>query len=513
MRENKIKTLKLHPQDNILIVVDENGLRCGEKIPSHEFCAKSAIPMGHKVADRAIHQGESILKFNHIIGVATQFISAGDYVHTHNVAMPKQQELLADPLASSANASIITDLSSFFMGYKRTGGRAGIRNYILVVATVNCSSTVVKRVCQYFKQIDLSEKNIDGVIPVTHSMGCAQAIDGLNYRTLNNTLAGWTHHPNVVGTLFIGLGCEGTTYQSIKKQAVLLGYQSISPELHFCIQDKGGTQAAINFGIEQIERLIDKLPKFKREKLPAKELALALNCGGSDAFSSLTANPALGVASDLLISEHGSSILSEIPECHGAEELLLERTSNPSIKKKLIDLFNWWRSYAKKHSIDFNDNLSPGNIKGGITTIIEKSLGAISKGGRASINDVIDYAFPIPPTGFALMNTPGFDPVSVTGLVAGGCNIVCFTTGRGSVYGCSIAPTIKIATNSTLFEKMKEDMDFDAGTIISQEKNIETVGRDLYQFILDTASGMKTKSELLHLGWDEFIPWNRGETL
>ncbi|MFN8790923.1 MAG: UxaA family hydrolase [Bdellovibrionales bacterium] len=509
------KVLRLHPADNIAVVVSDLGLGPDDNLATEWGPLKpvSRIPKGHKVALAAVKKGQPILKFNHVIGVANEDISIGSHVHVHNVVMPSAGEAINYDRLHLKSHNNLSGLPSTFKGYRRRHGRAGTRNFIAVVATVNCSATVVKAICQHFRHLDLSKKGIDGVIPITHSMGCAQAIGGLNYTTLNNTIAGWTHHPNVVANLYIGLGCEGTTYTSIKKQVSELGLQSSPLEKDFRIQDVGGTQSAIKAGIKFVEELIDALPIYSREELPIEHLALALNCGGSDAFSSLTANPALGIASDILTHSKATSVLAEIPECHGAEYLLTERAVHESVKNKLNDTFEWWQRYSKVHKVELNNNLSPGNIEGGITTIIEKSLGAVSKGGSAPLADVVDYAHPVPTSGFALMNTPGFDPVSVTGLVAGGCNIVCFTTGRGSVYGCSIAPTVKVSTNTALYKRMPDDIDFDAGTIISEGASVESVGRELFKFLLKIASGEKTKSEQLHLGWEEFTPWPIGETL
>lgn len=487
------KYIKLHPHDNVAVCLSNEEI----------------IPFGHKFAVSDILEGSIIYKFGHAIGRASKYIKKDDHVHIHNVAMLEGIAIEKIERISNKNYE---NIPKTFLGYKRESGRAGIRNYIAVIATVNCSASVVKAICQHFRNIDLSEKNIDGVVPITHTAGCAQAIGGLNFNVLNKTIAGWAMHPNVVANLYIGLGCEGTTYNTIKKteKEFFLGTAKI--ERSFGIQDIGGTSLAIKKGIEEINSIISELPRFERVPLPISEIGLALNCGGSDAFSSLTANPALGIASDILVSAGGASVLAEIPECHGAESILYSKAINDSVRNKLDNVFDWWQKYSKLHSVSLNNNLSPGNIAGGITTILEKSLGAVSKGGSSDLVDVVGYSEKIPSQGFALMNTPGFDPVSVTGLVAGGCNIVCFTTGRGSVYGCSIAPTIKISTNNQLFEKMKDDMDFNAGSILDG-KNLNDIGEDLLGLIIEVASGKKVKSELLHLGWEEFTPWPIGETL
>lgn len=510
--QDSVKVIKLNEKDNVAVVVSNEGISAGAPISTlGGLKPNSSIPSGHKLALKHIKAGDLIVKFGHAIGQASKDISAGDHVHVHNVVMPSTH-LKNEQSTQTRDYTQFKDVPKVFNGYKRSAGRPGIRNYIAVIATVNCSSTVVKAICQHFKSVDLSKKNIDGVIPITHSAGCAQAIGGLNFSVLNKTIAGWASHPNVVANLFIGLGCEGTTYETIQEASRNLNTDSGKPERHFRIQDVGGTSAAIREGIKLVEELLSQLPKFERTPMPISGIGLALNCGGSDAYSSLTANPSLGVASDILVSNDATSVLAEIPECHGAEELLANRAQSEKVVHKLNAVFDWWKNYSERHNVNLNNNLSPGNIAGGITTIIEKSLGAVSKGGTEPLADVVGYSEQIPNKGFVLMNTPGFDPVSVTGLVAGGCNIVCFTTGRGSVYGCSIAPTIKISTNTPLYNRMQDDIDFNAGEVISGA-TIEKTGLELMKFIVQVANGNKTKSEINNLGWEEFTPWPIGETL
>lgn len=504
----------LNPSDNVVVVTQTDGLPKGYELnKSKGLKTETPVPHGHKVSIGLIEKGSAVVKFGHVIGVAKRDIKAGEHVHIHNTEMPPV-ELLRN--AAEAHKKVyfqsLENTEATFMGYPRTSGRAGTRNYLVVAATVNCSASVVKAVCQKFSKSELKKKGIDGLVPITHGAGCAQAIGGLSYETLNKTIAGWIFHPNVVGAVVIGLGCEGTTFNSILEFQQRLHLKNSIPVESLGIQESGGTSKTIELGVAAVERVLAKLDSFSRTPIPVSQLGLALNCGGSDAFSSITANPALGVASDILVSKGGTVALAEIPECHGAEDLLLERASSSDVKRSLIETFDWWNKYSKRHSVSLNENLSPGNIAGGITTIIEKSLGAVAKAGHSALNEVVNYSEPFTKSGFILMNTPGFDPVSVTGLVAGGCNIVAFTTGRGSVYGCGIAPTIKIATTSELFQKMSGDMDFDAGTLL-QSESLEQVGLNLYQLVVDVASGRETCSELLGMGHEEFVPWAIGETL
>jgi altronate hydrolase len=506
--------LQLSPIDNVAVNAFVGELPAGTLVTlprQQSFALRSSLPKGHKVAISNIRAGEPVIKFGHVIGVATSDILIGGHVHVHNVAMPDSVSANARNAWSHPASSVTQkDLPGTFNGYLRRDGSAGIRNYVVVVASVNCSASVVKAVCRHFQGQDLG--TIHAVVPITHASGCAQAINGTGYELLNKTIGGWIYHPNVVAALVIGLGCEGTTFESIAASATERSLYGMTPVETFNIQQVGGTAQAIEEGIRRVHAILDQLPRFERTPLPVSLLRLALNCGGSDGFSSLTANPVVGVVSDILINQGGAVALGEIPECTGTEENLSLRCTNPEVLAKLKSTFAWWRQHAAIHHISLNENLAPGNIAGGITTIIEKSLGAVAKGGTGTLDGVIGYAAPITKPGLSLMNTPGFDPVSVTGLVAGGCQLVAFTTGRGSVYGCAIAPTVKISTTTALFERMSGDMDFDAGGVL-QEGTPEASGQALYQRLVDVASGRQTCSELLGIGWEEFTPWPIGETL
>lgn len=503
----------LHNADNVAVVTTPEGLAAGVTLPlPTPLTAVDAIPSGHKVATNRIAQGAPVRKFGHVIGVATQAIDRGQHVHVHNVAMPPTALVNEGGGIESHAVASVANLPQIFQGYKRLHGRAGVRNYVVVVSSVNCSATVVKAVCRRFGGDDLRRRGVDGVVPVTHQSGCAQAMGGLSHQVLNRTLAGWMFHPNVVGAVVIGLGCEGTTAKTIFAARDAMGLVQDIPVETLTIQDVGGTAAAIEAGTQAVQRVLASLPTFQRQALPVSQLNLALNCGGSDAFSSLTANPVLGLVSDMLAQLHGTVALAEIPECTGAEDLLYSRITQESVRVRLQETFAWWDDYAQRQKVELNNNLAPGNIAGGITTIVEKSLGAVAKSGSTALTEVVGYAHPIHEAGFTLMNTPGFDPVSVTGLVAGGCNMVAFTTGRGSVYGCAIAPTLKIATTTELFKRMASDMDVDAGRVLA-DGTLTGVAQDLYRFVIEVASGKPTCSELLGLGWEEFVPWPIAETL
>lgn len=506
-----IKCMILHPKDNIGLLVSSNSKQ-GQiiEVSKKRVKLKKAIPQGHKVAIRKIKYKEPIVKFGQVIGISKKDILPGEHVHIHNIEFSRGVQF-SGKYSTPRRANFYKSRKSLpasFKGFLRGDGRAGIRNYIVVASTVNCSATVVKEITDYFRSKDFTKQGIDGIIPITHLCGCAQAIDGYGYKILNRTISGWLDHPNVVASLVIGLGCEVVTLRSLMAG---LNSKHMSVEC-LNIQEVGGTKKTIKLGIERLKRLLRNLPEFRRINLPVSLLTMALQCGGSNAFSAITANPALGIAGDILVSRDGGVVLGEVPECYGAKKRLLERCLIHEDRDKLRQIFSWWDDYTKKNNVEMNDNISFGNITGGISTILEKSLGAIAKGGSSAINQVIDYAERVTKKGLIFMNTPGFDPVSVTGLVAGGCNLVAFTTGRGSMYGCSIAPTLKIASTSELYKRFKDDMDIDAGKALSQIELTE-VGEEIYNSLIGVANGNKTLSEKQGIGKEEFAPWQVGETL
>ncbi|MCX5706417.1 MAG: altronate dehydratase family protein [Candidatus Omnitrophica bacterium] len=512
-----VKCLVLETNDNVGMLVDTSG-RVGNVAKTFgslktKIILRNSIFQGHKMAIKDIKANEPVIKYGQIIGISRVNIRAGEHVHIHNMLF-SNKIAFSKEIGRTRKSALkgIKLLSSNFQGYLRSDKMAGTRNYILVVSSVNCSATVVKEVARYFEDKSFLRKDIDGVIPVVHSQGCAQTIGGQSYNLLLRTLTGWISHPNVVGAIIIGLGCEGMTNETILNEIQPYIKRKGTIIRSFNIQDIGGTGRAIEAGIKKVKDVISSLPNFKRKNLPVSLLTVALNCGGSDAYSGITANPSLGIASDILSSKGGTIVLGETPECFGAERSLIERCRLKRDKEKIRRTFYNWADIAKCYKISMNNNLAPGNIKGGISTILEKSLGAIVKGGSGKINQVLNYSGKITERGLVFMDTPGFDPVSVTGLVAGGCNLVAFTTGRGSVFGCSIAPTIKISSTTTFFNKFSEDIDCNAGSVLS-ENNISIVGSNIYKLFVSVASGEKTKSEKQGLGREEFVPWQAGELL
>jgi arabinonate dehydratase len=502
------RTVRLNENDNVIVCIDraDRGVVLGDEITTLD-----RVPRGHKVAARNIAAGEPIIKFGQVIGTASEIIPAGQWVHEHNTGM----------VASTGTAEHVDNRSEFalvaeqdrasFMGYPRANGRVGTRNYIGILTSVNCSATVARHIAAEVNQSDLlaDYDNIDGVVAFSHGTGCGMDIKGEGFDILSRTFWGYGANPNLGGVLVVGLGCEVFQIARFKHDFNLQEGPTFRTHT---IQDIGGTRKAIAEGVKRIVEMAPAVNAIKREKRPASELILALQCGGSDGYSGITANPALGVASDLLVRQGGTSILAETPEIYGAEHLLISRAVHPDVAQKLRDRLAWWEDYTARAGGEMNNNPSPGNKAGGLTTILEKSLGAVAKAGHAPLKAVYEYAEQVTAKGLTFMDTPGYDPVSATGQVAGGANILAFTTGRGSAYGCKPVPAIKLATSSQIFTHMEEDMDINCGDVLDGV-TLENKGREIFQTLLRVASGEKTKSELLGYGDAEFVPWQVGAVM
>jgi altronate hydrolase len=500
--------LLLRPLDPIGIALGD--LERGDATGVAGLLASTPIPKGHKIALRPIREGETVTKFGTVIGTASADIAAGAHVHTENLAFRTSgasRNLQAVGRLSRARPEVRS--ASTFEGYRRADGRVGTRNVLLVMATVNCSATVAKRIAAVFKErVGLASiPSIDDVIALTHQHGCSFQAAGPGMEILRRTLAGYATHPNVAGVLVVGLGCEDNQIDGFLAAAGL----SQTPLLRtLVIQEAGGSLATIEAGVAALREMLPLAAAAMRTTVPASHLTLALQCGGSDAFSAISANPALGVAADLLVAEGGTAILSETPEIYGAEQLLLDRAATPEIGERLIGLLEWWERSAAEDAGSLDNNPSPGNKAGGITTILEKSLGAVAKSGSSPLDGVYAYAEKIRTPGLVFMDSPGYDPVSATGQIAAGANIVCFTTGRGSCFGSAPVPSLKLATNSALYRRMPDDIDIDCGTIVEGIETHDEVGRRIFDEILAVASGRATKSEALGYGELEFIPWAMG---
>jgi galactarate dehydratase len=496
----------LNTQDNIAVA--RADLPAGA--PAFDgVAATSAIGRGHKIALRPICAAAPIVKYGQIIGYATRDIAPGEHVHLHNVAM-KEVALAHEFCVDNRETGMVAPAARrSFEGFDRGGGRMGTRNYIGILSTVNCSATVSRYVADYFNHKGglARHSNIDGVVALTFGGGCAINTAAEGYRYLLRTFEGYARHPNFGGILMIGLGCETNQIAPIVEQG---GLKEAATFRTMTIQEEGGTRKTIEAAKELIESMLPAVDAARRTRLPLAGLKLALECGGSDGYSGISANPALGHASDLLVRNGGTAVLSETPEIYGAEHLLTRRAATPEVAKKLLERIEWWRAYTQRNDAELNNNPSHGNKAGGLTTILEKSLGAVAKGGSTPLKAVYEYAEPIESAGFVFMDTPGYDPVAVTGQVAGGCNIICFTTGRGSVSGFKPAPCIKIATNTPMYEHMREDMDVNCGGIVDGSDTVEQAGRRIFEQILAVASGERTASESFDYGENEFVPWQLG---
>ncbi|MCR5858168.1 UxaA family hydrolase [Mesorhizobium sp. J428] len=508
MDSRTARTLRLGADDNVLIAVER--IEAGETA-AEGIVARARIPFGHKMASRAIAKDAVVRKFGQIIGFASQPIEKGDWVHEHNVYLhdfERDYQFCAD--ARPENVLPVEEQSTF-EGFRRESGRAGTRNYLGILTSVNCSASVARFMAEAAQRSGLLDAfpNVDGVVSFTHGTGCGMAGSGEGFDILQRTQWGYAGNPNLGAVLLVGLGCE--VFQ-IGRMKSTYGISEGDTFRTMTIQDTGGTKKTIEHGLARIREMLPAVNAAQRETLPASQLTLALQCGGSDGYSGITANPALGVAADILVKNGGTAILSETPEIYGAEHLLTRRARTREVGEKLVERIHWWEDYTSRLDGEMNNNPSPGNKAGGLTTILEKSLGAAAKGGSTTLNAVYEYAEPVIEKGFVFMDTPGYDPVSATGQVAGGANIICFTTGRGSAYGCKPAPSIKLATNTPMYERMMDDMDINCGDIL-EGVGVAEKGRQIFDEILAVASGKKSKSEELGYGDNEFVPWQIGAVM
>ncbi len=506
----KPAVLQLNPADPLVIATRD--LKPGEPVGFGDLRPAQPIGRGHKLAIRPIEKGAPVLKLGQVIGIATQAIAPGEHVHVHNLEFRPSSADHAIGARRSNLPVLPDDQAATFQGIVRPDGAVATRNYIGVLTTVNCSATAARMISDHFRLSgELADyPNVDGVVALTHKSGCASGEETEGNHTLRRTVAGYARHPNFAAVLIIGLGCESN---QLPRLVAAEGLKTGGRMETLIIQETGGTRKTVEAGIARIREMLPAANAVARQTVPARHLVLGLQCGGSDGFSAITANPALGAAADLLVRNGGTSILSETPEIYGAEHMLLGRAVSDEVGQKLLDLLRWWEGYAAQNGETLDNNPSPGNKAGGLTTILEKSLGAAAKGGRSNMVEVYRYAEPVTKRGFVFMDTPGYDPVSVTGQVAGGANIICFTTGRGSCFGCKPAPSLKLATNTPMYRRMAEDMDINCGEILDGAASVEEMGERIFRMILDTASGQRTKSELLGYGEDEFAPWQLGATL
>jgi len=504
--------IRLHPADDVLIA--RSQLLGGTGLEG--ITVRGLIPPGHKVAARAIAAGEAVRRYNQIIGFASKPIAAGEHVHTHNLGVGDNGGDFARDYAVGADLKPEpARREASFMGIRRLDGRVATRNYIGILSSVNCSATAARAIADHFSrrtnpQALAAFPNVDGVVALTHGTGCGMASEGLGMSILERTLAGYATHANFAGVLVVGLGCEANQINAWLAHSSLREGEELQV---FNIQDSGGTTKTVNKGIALVQAMLPKANLAQRVPCSASHITIGLQCGGSDGYSGISANPALGAAVDLLVAHGGTAILSETPEIYGAEHLLTRRAVRPEIADKLIARIKWWEQYTRNNDGEMNNNPSPGNKAGGLTTILEKSLGAVAKGGTTNLQAVYEYAEPVRQAGFVYMDTPGYDPVSATGQVAGGANLICFTTGRGSAYGCAPSPSLKLSTNTALWQRQEDDMDINCGEIIDGTSSIAQMGQRIFDLVLATASGTHSKSELHGYGQSEFVPWQVGAVM
>jgi altronate hydrolase len=501
--------IRLHPDDSVVIA--RMALLPGVEV-APGVTASERIPAGHKVAVKPVAVGEPVMRYGQIIGFATRPIAPGQHVHVQNIGMGEFSKDYAYGVDVKPTPNF--DLPATFSGIRRPDGRVATRNYIGILTSVNCSAHVADMVAEVFKKNPFTGHdpladypNVDGVVALTHKTGCGMTqLEPLT--VLRRTLGGYARHVNFSHVIILGLGCEMNQIGGFLEEQRLAGrLRSLD------IQDVGGSRKTVEKAIAFVREVLAESNNVKREPCPASELTVALQCGGSDGYSGVSANPALGAASDLLVRHGGSVILSETPETYGAEHLLTRRAVSPEVGEKLVALMRWWEDYTQRNNAEMDSNPSPGNKAGGLTTILEKSLGAMAKAGTTNLVDVVGYAEPVTRKGFTFMDTPGFDPVAATGQVAGGANLVCFTTGRGSVFGCKPSPSIKLATNTAMYRRMEDDMDVNCGTILDGEESVQECGQRIFDLMLRVASGEQTKSEAFDFGAAEFAPWVLGATM
>ncbi|MDR6493798.1 UxaA family hydrolase [Paraburkholderia sp. 22099] len=503
-----LAAIRLHANDDVVIATRQ--LMSGARIASEDLVVAGLIPPGHKIATRDMAAGEPVKRYNQIIGVAKEPISRGQHVHVHNLGMAEFSREHA--FGIDLHPTEYAREPATFMGIRRDDGRVATRNFIGILTSVNCSATVARAIADHFRrdvhpQALAPYPNVDGVVALTHGLGCGIDTMGEGLAVLRRTLAGYAIHPNFHSVLFVGLGCETNQISGVLESAGLKAGERLRS---FTIQDSGGTRKTIERGVDMVREMLADANRVTREPLPASHLIVGLQCGGSDGYSGISANPALGAAVDRLVRNGGTAILSETPEIYGAEHLLTRRAVSREVGEKLLARVAWWENYCARNGAALDNNPSAGNKVGGLTTILEKSLGAVAKGGTTNLVEVYQYAERIDAKGFVFMDSPGYDPVSATGQVASGANLICFTTGRGSAYGCAPSPSLKLATNTALWERQEDDMDINCGGVVDGSASVAELGDLIFERMLECASGAPSKSEANGYGQNEFVPWQLG---
>ncbi len=506
-------TVRLHSRDDIAIAKVRLARGTVIETDAGPVALRADVGAGHKVAIRALAKGAPVHRYGQVIGVASETIRPGDHVHTHNLEHADVEQRYEVGRDAKPVEPYPPEAMRHFDGYVRPDGRVGTRNYVAVISTVSCSATVVRMVRERFRDVSREWPGVDGVVALTHGSGCGQVAGGEDHRMLQRVLANYASHPNVAASVIVGLGCEvNQPSELVTRHRIENGVTPGQPPQIIGIQEAGGVRKAVDAAVAEVARLLPRAAALRRTRQPLSKLVLATNCGGSDSYSGITANPALGWAVDELVRYGGTALLGETTEIYGAEQLLIRRAVSAAVAEKLLARIAWWRRHLQAYGADVDHNPSPGNVAGGITTVLEKSLGGVAKGGTTPLVDVVEFGERVTAHGLVFMDTPGYDPVSVTGLVAGGANLVAFTTGRGSVFGCKPVPSLKLASSSDLYRRMQDDMDIDCGDVLDGG-SIEGTGRRILEELVEVASGKSTKSEQLGIGDEEFAPWLPGPTI
>jgi altronate hydrolase len=500
--------IRLHEADNVLIAREPLALGQQIEVGGNGVRMRAQIPAGHKVASTRIARGEQVRKYDTVIGLAARDIEPGDHVHSHNIQFIEYDRDPGFGLDVRPVDYVPDAERASFMGIVRPDGRVGTRNFIGLFSSVNCSATVIKKIAEWFTPERLKDyPNVDGVVAFAQTSGCGMSSPSYHFDVLRRTIAGYVRHPNLAGALIVGLGCERNQVSDLVESQ---GLRQGALLRTMVMQEIGGTRETIEAGVAAVQEMLPAANAIRRMPVAASHIKVGLECGGSDGFSGITANPALGAAMDILVRHGGTAILSETPEIYGVENMLTRRAVTREVGQKLLDRIEWWKEYTRGHNGQFNGVVGPGNQQGGLANIFEKSLGSAMKGGTTPLQAVYEYAEPIDKAGFVFMDSPGYDPVASTGQIASGANLICFTTGRGSMFGSKPAPTIKLASNTPMFKRLKEDMDINCGLVLDGEVSMQEMGQLIFEEILRAASGQKTRSEALGLGDHEFVPWHLG---
>ncbi|MHA6802988.1 UxaA family hydrolase [Salinifilum ghardaiensis] len=504
--------IHLRDVDDVAIAAEDLSPGAPAAVGQDVLTARGEVGRGHKIAVRDLRAGDPVRRYGQIIGFASTDIASGEHVHEHNLEYREFRRDYEFAVEAQPEQLLPEAQRATFQGYRRSDGTVGTRNFLGVLTSVNCSATAAKNIAQRMRFSGALDDfdDVDGIVALTHGTGCGMAPDGEGIEVLRRVLRGYLTHPNFAGFLVLGLGCEDNQIVRLTQDVPM---RSDVPVVTSTIQELGGTAKTVREGVARMTEMLPEADKARRETVPASELVLGAECGGSDAYSGITANPALGSAVDRIVAHGGTGIVGETPEIYGAEHMLLRRAASSAVAQKLVDRIAWWQDYTAKNGGSMDNNPSPGNKAGGLTTILEKSLGAAAKAGTTTMRDVVEYGEPVTERGFVFMDTPGYDPVSVTGMVAGGANLVCFTTGRGSAFGCAPVPSLKLATNTPMYEHMHEDMDVNCGRITDGAATVDEVGEELFDHVLRVASGERTKSEELGYGEEEFVPWHIGTVM